>query len=324
MFLISIFSPFSLHPTPKIEMVVLRLIEPATRCSHCSEAQQLFILEKIMKKRIIAMAVATIMAAGSTQALAEQNDSEALFNQQDYQAMGIGAVTGAIIAGPVGLIVGGAVGKIYADQNFSTENVENEIEMVAITEQVTDSSNGEVDVVVNTAPSPTTKESTESDDAAMMVASASNAIPMASLQQLQKSKRVKEIIAYDLSMDIYFKPGSVNFESFYSRQLASILNLMEAMPELQLNLDGYSDRQGSKDDNLQLSVERLDSVKDYFISKGVDVNRINLNAHGEKNFLSMPGELDTYIFDRRVVVSFDLSQQSSANSIALLGDISFL
>lgn len=277
-----------------------------------------------MKKRIIAMAVATIMAAGSTQALAEQNDSEALFNQQDYQAMGIGAVTGAIIAGPVGLIVGGAVGKIYADQNFSTENVENEIEMVAITEQVTDSSNGEVDVVVNTAPSPTTKESTESDDAAMMVASASNAIPMASLQQLQKSKRVKEIIAYDLSMDIYFKPGSVNFESFYSRQLASILNLMEAMPELQLNLDGYSDRQGSKDDNLQLSVERLDSVKDYFISKGVDVNRINLNAHGEKNFLSMPGELDTYIFDRRVVVSFDLSQQSSANSIALLGDISFL
>lgn len=239
--------------------------------------------------------------------------------------MGIGAATGALIAGPVGLVVGGVVGKLYADQNLIDESKDTGDTAVITADNAVESAKDENDVAVRSAPKIKEGEALEvSDYGDVMVASSANVIPVASFQQSKKSKRIEEIITYDLSMDLYFKPGSVAFEPFYARQLASINNLMETMPELQLNLDGYSDRQGSKEDNLQLSVERLDSVKDYFVSQGIDVSRINLNAHGEKNFLSLPGELESYMFDRRVVVSFDVSSKPTTNSVASLSNYSFL
>ena len=98
-----------------------------------------------------------------------------------------------------------------------------------------------------------------------------------------------------------------------------MLNLLHEMPELELNLDGYSDRRGSQADNLLLSEVRLESVRDYFVNNGIDEKRIHLHAHGEKNFMSTPGELESYMFDRRVVVSFSHASNATNNNVAELG-----
>jgi len=281
-----------------------------------------------MNKKLISIAIASVLAASSTQALAGQYDDDFNISEDEYVAVGIGAATGALIAGPVGLVIGGVFGKLYAQQDTAAEG---EVELAesnissAATETFVTSYKVDSDVSSNLTTATestvdrTSSETEESDETdVVMVASASGDIAIAAPKQQESAQRIKEIITYDLNMDVYFKPGSVDFEPFYARQLSSIRNLLEAIPELQLKLDGYSDRQGSQEDNLQLSVERLDSVKDYFVSRGVDVNRINIQAHGEKNFVSIPGELDSYIFDRRVVLSFEPASQHSQSAVATL------
>ncbi|MCW8826616.1 MAG: OmpA family protein [Gammaproteobacteria bacterium] len=273
-----------------------------------------------MKKRIISIAVASVLAASSTQLMAEQNDSDFKLSADNYTSMGIGAAAGALIAGPAGLVIGGIMGTMYNPQDIEpvSDFQESYSETNLAVEQSEQPLENRVEEVQQAES--VNAESIEDDATeAVMVASANSSPSFNYSKQQEETNRIKEIITYDLSMDVYFKPGSVNFESFYARQLSSVLNLMKAMPELQLNLDGYSDRQGSEADNLQLSTERLDSVRDYFVSNGIDVNRINLQAHGEKNFVSTPGELESYIFDRRVVVSFEISpQQGSKSAVASL------
>ena len=94
--------------------------------------------------------------------------------------------------------------------------------------------------------------------------------------------------------------------------------MLNKIPDLELKLDAYSDRLGNEADNLQLSAERLASVHEYFVNHGIDLNRITSYAHGEKNFVSLPGDLDTYMFDRRVVVSFKTPSQGLQNNLAIM------
>lgn len=157
-----------------------------------------------------------------------------------------------------------------------------------------------------------------------MTASISNSIPVIGSDSTEAVSAIRHIVSNDLSMDVYFKAGSTDVEKFYSQQLAVISALLNEIPELQLNLDGYSDRHGSEAENLQLSAERLASVRNYFVGYGIDESRINTNAHGEKNFVSKPGDLDSYVFDRRVVVSFKPLAQDTPNNVAIITDPSSL
>ena len=117
---------------------------------------------------------------------------------------------------------------------------------------------------------------------------------------------------------------SGHLEKFYSQQLSVISSLLSEIPDLELNLDGYSDRQGDEAENMQLSVARLQSVRNYFVAHGIDGDRIKVNAYGEKNFVSSPGELAAYVFDRRVVVSFTSPSVNTGSNVAAIADKSSL
>lgn len=255
-----------------------------------------------MKKTLVSIAIASVLAVSSSQLLADQNDEDSITNEQDYTAIGIGATSGALIAGPAGLIVGGIIGSL-----FGWEPSEDEL----YGEELAAESDSEMLPVLD-----------ESED--LMVASTSNVIPQGDSELSEEANRIKDIVTNDLSVAVYFKPGSVNFESFYSHQFSTLSNLLHEMPDMELKLEGYSDRQGTQSDNLRLSAERLESVRDYFINSGIDESRIKAYAYGEKNFLSTPGELDSYMFDRRVVVSFKAASKDSQNNVAAVNDASSL
>lgn len=255
-----------------------------------------------MKKTLVSIAITSVFAASSSQALADQYNEDTITNEDDYTAIGIGAVGGALVGGPVGFIVGGYMGSLFDsedDEQLAASTAEPESESLAeMTAQ------------------------RSSDD--LRVASSTNFIPQDNSNLTETPNRIKDIVINNLNVAVYFKPGSVDFESFYTHQFSTISNLLHEMPEMELKLEGYSDRQGTQSDNLQLSAERLESVRDYFVNSGIDASRINVQAYGEKNFLSTPGELDSYIFDRRVVVSFKAPSKSSQNNVATASDASSL
>lgn len=219
-----------------------------------------------------------------------------------YPGIGVGAASGALVAGPVGLLVGGIIGALVG----SNQDVSSEPESIAV-------------VTENTAEESHDRNISLSENSKQI--RSQQTIQVAQLGEItavvddvieSQQDTLIDILTADLSLDVYFRSGSTEIESFYPARLAAIADLMNTMDELELYLDGYSDRRGDKTRNIELSDERIEKVREQLINAGVDENRIISKAFGEMKMVSIAGDLEGYTFDRKVVIRFE---RSSADSI---------
>jgi sortase system peptidoglycan-associated protein len=294
-------------------------------------------LDKTMKKSLlniaVTMALASTVFSGtvlSTQAYADnlnsdvQSSAEPVITDNNNSndnttetyllpGMGAGAAAGAVVAGPVGFIVGGLIGAIVGvnqDVNTETESIpalaENTAEEAAVSDSTQNHS--ESDSLTETTEQKTTQHSIQVAQLGLMPVIADDAIR--SQQDI-----LMDILTTDLSLDIYFRSGSTDIESFYPARLAAIAELMKTMDELELYLDGYSDRRGDKTKNITLAKERIEKVREQLINAGVNENRIISKAFGEMRMVSSAGDLEGYTFDRKVVIRFERSNADSISSM---------
>ena len=239
----------------------------------------------------------------STQAYADDltpdydTNNESTSENYMYPGMGVGAATGTLIAGPIGFLVGGVVGALVG----STQPAEKDI--TAIDDYA---SNDEDTSVI------TSVETDRSELANLQVAQLGpiNTVVDTSIDSQDDS--LIDILTADLSLDIYFRSGSTDIESFYPARLTAIADLVKEIDQLELHLDGYTDRRGDKSQNIALANKRIDNVRQQLINAGVDENRIISKAFGEMKMVSNAGDLEGYTFDRKVVIRFE---RSSADSI---------
>ena len=227
-----------------------------------------------------------------------------------YTGIGVGAATGTLIAGPIGLLVGGVIGAIVgSNQDVTTEPesfpalAENTIEDEPVSDNAQNRS--ENNSLTETTELETAQHSIQVAQLGLMPVIADKAIE-------PQPNRLMDILTTDLSLDIYFRSGSSNIESFYPARLAAIADLMKTMDKLELHLDGYSDRRGNKTKNIALANERIEKVREQLINAGVNENRIISKAFGEMKMVSSAGDLEAYTFDRKVVIRFE---RISADSI---------
>lgn len=94
------------------------------------------------------------------------------------------------------------------------------------------------------------------------------------------SKHVYEKINLDVKYRFDIDVVDTDFEA----HLKTIKNKLDNFPEKHIHLEGHTDFYGTKEYNLDLSERRANSVKNWFISKNIDENRITTEAYGE----SMP------------------------------------
>ena len=216
-----------------------------------------------------------------------------------YPGMGVGAASGVLVAGPVGLRVGGLIGAIAGANNEVTTTQE----ATAVLPENT--------VQENTAVPASTQQVTSHHD--IQVAQPGNLTTVVETPVASQKEALLDILTTDLSLDIYFRSGSASIESFYPARLTAIAELMNTMDQLELHLDGYTDRRGDKTQNIALANERIEKVRAQLIDAGVDENRIVSKAFGEMKMVSSPGDLEAYTFDRKVVIRF---QHITADSIS--------
>ena len=86
-------------------------------------------------------------------------------------------------------------------------------------------------------------------------------------------------------------------------ELALLYKELEANPKLMIQLDGHTDINGRKKDNLKLSKKRVKAVKKYLTKRGINSRRIKLKWFGAAQPLIISGNTEERKINRRVEVN---------------------
>ncbi|MFT5433714.1 MAG: OOP family OmpA-OmpF porin, partial [Myxococcota bacterium] len=94
-------------------------------------------------------------------------------------------------------------------------------------------------------------------------------------------KEVKEMFSGALE-GIYFASGSAKIRKKSDKVLNKALAVLDKYKQIKLKVEGHTDSQGNDAKNLMLSKARAASVKQWFVDKGLDSNRLVTNGFGEE------------------------------------------
>ena len=257
-----------------------------------------------MKRKLVTIAIAaSLLSTTGHYAHADTADARS-DRHKEYIGTGIGATAGAMIAGPVGFIVGGVIGNLAGRHDALEKNTQHPpADALLLAEASTDHS-AEMKPQSSLASLITTGHSGENE------ASINKATDI-------ETQNLLDVILPAAQLEIFFLSGSTEVEAFYKPRIQAITKLLHAMPEIDVRLEGYSDRRGDKEGNLQLSSARLESVLKQLTEAGIDADRVDIKAHGERSFISSPGDLEAYTFDRRVVITLDLASPETDTPVAM-------
>ncbi len=82
--------------------------------------------------------------------------------------------------------------------------------------------------------------------------------------------------------------------------LEQLLQFMQGKPTVEIELSGHTDNQGDFDQNLLLSKQRVDVVKDYLVKNGIAANRITTRGYGPTRPIASNNAETTRQLNRRV------------------------
>jgi outer membrane protein OmpA-like peptidoglycan-associated protein len=80
--------------------------------------------------------------------------------------------------------------------------------------------------------------------------------------------------------DLTFERSSHVLTDASKKELENVLELLDENPEISLEIHGHTDNQGDALKNYELSVSRVNSVKDYLVEKGIASKRLNGQGFG--------------------------------------------
>jgi outer membrane protein OmpA-like peptidoglycan-associated protein len=80
--------------------------------------------------------------------------------------------------------------------------------------------------------------------------------------------------------NIYFNVSKYNLKPESFPELDRLLGIMRDNPTMRIKLEGHTDIVGDFDANVELSRNRVDEVKRYLVSKGIDSDRVETVGYG--------------------------------------------
>ncbi|MCW8847489.1 MAG: OmpA family protein [Sedimenticola sp.] len=210
----------------------------------------------------------------------EQNATDQTY-KEEWQGAGIGSITGALLAGPPGFIIG-AVGGVLAGRNSGMESdlhtTRQEVELLKRQQKI---------------------------DAEKMVRLQKRlaVVQFDNQQQLQA-------IASGFLYRIQFRSNQSALEAHDQLALQALSQALATLHTLKVHIHAFADRRGRKDQNQALSEARASAVKDQLTASGVAAERIELRSYGEANAHYPQSDTEGLGYDRQVVVRFHLKENS--------------
>jgi len=205
----------------------------------------------------------------------------------------IGFVTGGVIggfaAGPIGAVVGAGLGTWLGNRvHRANEAKKAEAEVAALK--------------VRQATLEANATALESERARLADMNRSLTVQVAalttSIKAAQMAKNDPSEALDGLQGDVLFRTGSAQITPDVAHQIEVLAQAIIRSPELKIRVDGYADRRGTENANLQLSEARANAVRDLLLAAGVGEEALEVNAYGKT--LSVADDEDGYALERRV------------------------
>lgn len=101
------------------------------------------------------------------------------------------------------------------------------------------------------------------------------AVPTAEVQ------RVGEGINMTFESGLMFQKNSSEINESYKSDLSGAAEVFNKYPDTNIVIEGHTDDSGSDDFNMTLSEKRANAVKDFFVTKGINAERLTAKWYGE-------------------------------------------
>ncbi len=247
-------------------------------------------MKTLIKVSALALALSSPLAQAQS---SEQVEGMSPLDQKEMIGLGSGALIGAAAGGPLGAIIGGVFGIMVGQMdNAKTENKQLSL---ALGEQM-DSYQQlalENQVLLNKLGNAHPREHKQT----------LSLVNYNSNNDGEYKGQNGDYLPSSLSLSFQFRTGKNTVEPFYLSQIEQLSEYIKYHDNLQVVLNGYSDSRGSVMNNLNLSMARINSIKDYLIEQGISEERISSKAFGESKPLVQESSLENDFFERRVVLT---------------------
>ena len=213
-------------------------------------------------------------------------DSDSTQTIHETAGFGIGALIGGLIAGPPGAVIGAAGRTLYGNHNakkdarlttLQQQLHEKNIEFVKLQQEFNNT----------------------------QLAWAENLKKVA----LEKHRAALKKLSNSISFSVYFRTDDSGLDPTLTPHIRDLVNLILDSPGIKVQLEAHADHRGQPEYNMKLSRARANSVRAELIRAGLQANRIQYHAYGESRARSTEGDIEGYIFDRRVDLLLTLDSE---------------
>ena len=141
----------------------------------------------------------------------------------------------------------------------------------------------------------------------------------AALQSLQDVAKIKEdargtVITLDGA--VLFASGQTQLLAIAEQTLSDVAKVLKELePNSAVNIVGYTDSVGSNENNLRLSEQRAQSVRNYLVSQGVDSSKLVAVGRGEEQPIASNDTPEGRANNRRVELIIGQGTQAPGNAL---------
>lgn len=231
-----------------------------------------------MRKQIIVLAVGALLAqTGWTRD--KSGDPKDHPEKEQSIGLGSGAAIGALAGGPVGLIIGAAMGGWLGDR-FHHERA----------------ARAESDQQASQAQAQTVSLEQRLSGTERQLA--------ASESELQSERSAhRDDVEHAVALDVHFRTEDSTIDAGDEQRLAELASFVVPLDGTVIRLDGHADVRGTQKYNDSLSAARAESVRDALVRAGMPAERIVVTSEGSADATATDQDADGMALDRRVAVT---------------------
>lgn len=107
---------------------------------------------------------------------------------------------------------------------------------------------------------------------------------------------------------IQFETGKATIKKVSFVQLDEVVRIMNQNPDYSMSVEGHTDNVGKPENNMTLSQNRADAVKNYLVGKGIDAGRISATGYGDTRPIDDNKTPKGRTANRRVAMTMNLDK----------------